>query len=159
MASLKQMFRRTFWKQDNLEESPGSFNAFSLKEFDIEGNFREVNKPDANLIGSRSAESINIHYPVIDLDNVEVFLVPSRTEGGYHLYINKAFSTGQYDVLLKGMVDSGLVEDGFYKSFQARGFTVVRKEGTFEPHSRTLAEKRKDNADKLEKFILRKRQK
>lgn len=103
--------------------------------------------PDQNAIGddsdadigeiypaTRSIEQANIvtsdighnfHYPVLDID-FEAFLVPSSTEGHYHLYLNKMVPWRKYKRVLKAMKEAGLIEDGFYRAAIKRGYTSTR---------------------------------
>lgn len=71
-------------------------------------------------------------YPAIDLD-VPCRLVPSRTPGHFHLYIDQAVDWDAYETLLLALVNCGLVQDGFAAASIDRGFTTLRTEGTFVP--------------------------
>lgn len=79
------------------------------------------------------------HFPCFDLD-FECRLVPSRSVGHWHLYLDQAVPADLYWKLLDVMAECGLVEPGWVRSGKARGFTSVRREGTFAPHSTTRDE-------------------
>lgn len=139
------MGERKQYQHDLLAEVPGSWIAESMVANDASGNFRQVSAGTGNLTASSTGPARgNKHLPCIDFDGVPMRLVPSRTEGGFHLYIDKEITGAQYDALLHGLARSGLIERGIYDAYQERGFTMVRTIGTFEPHSRTIAEKRKE---------------
>ena len=73
------------------------------------------------------SEATEYHAPVIDID-VPIQAIPSRTEGHYHLYIDRPMSPALYDDLLSVLVKCGLVERAFYDSYKAKGYTEVRVE-------------------------------
>ena len=82
---------------------------------------------EANLVGSKAEHqfSAEMHWPVIDID-VPIAAVPSKTEGHYHLYIEKAISWPHYMLLLTVMAQAGIVEWGYLNASIARGQTFVR---------------------------------
>lgn len=81
---------------------------------------------DANLVCSDVPFTDGkLHRPVIDLD-FECKLLPSATPGHYHLYLDRAVTTGQFDAVLIAMAEAGLVERGYASSFRNRGYTAVR---------------------------------
>ncbi len=65
------------------------------------------------------------HLPVLDLD-FPAKLVPSRTEGNWHLYLDRAVSWDKYQRLLLAMADAGLIERGYCDASIAKGYTAVR---------------------------------
>lgn len=74
---------------------------------------------EANLIGSlMEAEPPDrpdwetMHLPVIDID-YQAHLVPSRTPGHYHLYLERPISWGKYKNVLRALADAGLIERGY----------------------------------------------
>jgi hypothetical protein len=135
------MNAREEWQHDKLEETIGSFDMDTVDAEDMAGGFRRVAMGTGNLVSSKVAGKFNAHMPVIDFDDLEMRLVPSRTTGGWHLYIDKEVDARDYEDLLEALVSCGLIERGILQAFRFRGFTSVRKEGTFAPHSRTQGEK------------------
>lgn len=65
------------------------------------------------------------HKLVLDID-FPVKVVPSTTEGHFHLYIDKKMSKEAYFELVRAFVDAGIVEEGFLGASLERGFTGVR---------------------------------
>ncbi len=89
----------------------------------------ECSKAEANLISSESTllDEGNWHYPVIDLD-IPCRLVPSSTEGHFHLYIDHAVPKDEYIKMLRAMADAGVVQEFYAKAAEMRGATFVRPE-------------------------------
>lgn len=67
----------------------------------------------------------DLHAPAIDID-MECTLLPSSTEGHYHLYIDKPMSWANYEKLLTVMNDVGIVQDGFLKLARENKKTFLR---------------------------------
>lgn len=88
---------------------------------------RLVHKDDANLVSSKLRDS-NLHAPVLDIDFWSV-LLPSSTEGHYHLYLDKPMTWRTYRRLLRALAKAGVIERGYYKAAKARRATFVRKPG------------------------------
>lgn len=82
---------------------------------------------DAHLVTSRPdcGEECFVALPVIDLD-IPCRLIPSSTEGHFHLYIDKAVLIDDYWHLIDAMVEAGLVEPGYANASKARGYTAAR---------------------------------
>lgn len=66
------------------------------------------------------------HAPALDLD-VPAWLVPSRTEGHSHLYIDVPCTWKQYRKLLKALRDCGIIEPGYYNMALKRRATHLRR--------------------------------
>jgi hypothetical protein len=81
--------------------------------------YEECNLITSQLLGTK-------HLPVLDFD-FECRLVPSRTPGNYHLYINKEVEWDKYAKMLVAMRDAGVLQDGYVASALHRGYTGVRK--------------------------------
>lgn len=81
----------------------------------------------ANLVSSASSSLVDsdCHYPVLDID-FPVYVVPSTTEGHYHLYIHKEMSWPHYRRLLRALAECGILEIGYVQAAIARGYTAVR---------------------------------
>jgi hypothetical protein len=63
----------------------------------------------------------------------ELELVPSSTEGHFHLYGDHAFTWVEYSALLNAMVGAGIVGRGYNTASQERGFTALRRPGFPKP--------------------------
>lgn len=80
-------------------------------------------KEDANVVSSECANGK--HMPAIDLD-IPCRLVPSSTEGHFHLYIDKEIERENYWDILRALSDAGIVEQGFYELSVQRGASFLR---------------------------------
>lgn len=65
------------------------------------------------------------HKLVLDLD-IPAKLIPSSTEGHFHLYIDKEIPAAEYWDLVQAFVDAGLVEPGYQAASERRGYTSAR---------------------------------
>lgn len=104
----------------------------ALARVEFDADYSKDNTPEAEFVsGAEKANLITslasgrMHKPVIDLD-LPARLVPSSTEGHFHLYIDKKVPWEAYVRLLDAMRDAGLVEAGYVSASKARGFSAVR---------------------------------
>jgi len=105
------------------------------EEYFTEG-FEEIrtevdgDNPEANLLSSECTGEWNtgMHMPTLDMD-VPCTLIPSSTEGHFHLLIDVPMSWEQYTRLLDVMWEVGILQEGFVRLMTARGATFVRKPG------------------------------
>lgn len=67
----------------------------------------------------------NVHRPVLDID-FPVKLVPSSTEGHFHLYLDKEMPWSTYKNLLNALAAAGIIEKGYAAASIARGYSTVR---------------------------------
>ena len=67
----------------------------------------------------------DLHKPVLDLD-IPAVLLPSSTEGHFHLYIDKEMSWKSYKKLLTVLAEVGIIEEGYLRASVARKYTAVR---------------------------------
>jgi hypothetical protein len=74
------------------------------------------------------------HAPTLDID-YSAKLVPSSTEGHFHLYLDKEISWKDYKRVLKAMAKAGLIEEGY-------ATISIKRKGT---HLRLPWEKKKPN--------------
>jgi hypothetical protein len=81
----------------------------------------EANVISSLLTNGRHAPAIDIDYPV--------HVVPSRTRGHHHLYIDHELTWGDYKRLLRVMAEVGLVEIGYAESAIANGRSLLRVPG------------------------------
>jgi len=84
---------------------------------------------DANVVSSidpgTHPGSLAKHRPVLDLD-VPAFLVPSSTPGHSHLYLDVEMDDAIFWRLLEVLADAGVLEPGYVRACQSRGYTSVR---------------------------------
>ncbi|MFY1688195.1 hypothetical protein [Plantactinospora sp. WMMB782] len=104
----------------------------ALARVEFDADYNESSTPEAEFVADvekanliTSMVSGRMHKPVIDLD-LPARLVPSSTEGHFHLYIDQAVPWEAYVKLLEALADAGLVEPGYVRSSIARGFSAVR---------------------------------
>lgn len=75
----------------------------------------ECSEAEATVISSRLRTIEDLHAPALDLD-LPCRLLPSKTPGHFHLYIDVPMPWKRYRKLMKAMVKAQLVEEGFYKA-------------------------------------------
>ncbi|QXO13727.1 hypothetical protein SEA_DUMPTRUCK_75 [Gordonia phage DumpTruck] len=79
------------------------------------------------------------HKPILDID-FEAALVPSTTEGHYHLFLDKEMEWRDYEKLLRVLAEVGILEPGYVKAAQRRKATWVRAPWTKKPQATSEAE-------------------
>lgn len=106
----------------------GETPTYAVKERD---RYEVADIGDAELISSQAdGYRKHIHYPVLDLD-FGAQLVPSRTEGHFHLFLDKALHWEQYKQLLVALAHAGILEWGYVGASIERGASFARiNEGT-----------------------------
>lgn len=87
------------------------------------------NGKEANLFSSELADQEGMHAPTLDIDGMEVIVIPSTTPGNYHLYIDCPMTWEQYRNLLVAMMDAGILRQGFVGLSLARGASFLRQPG------------------------------
>ena len=65
------------------------------------------------------------HLPVLDLD-VPAVLIPSSTDGHWHLYLDVQVPDAAYWPMLEALATAGVLEGGYVGASKARGYTSVR---------------------------------
>lgn len=92
-------------------------------------DFSTGNLNFANLLTSEPADPFcreaGMHAPVIDLD-FPCELIPSSTEGHFHLVLDRLIPAEAYFTLLDAMAEAGLVEPGYAGSSRKRGYSAIR---------------------------------
>lgn len=78
---------------------------------------------EASLLTSEVGD--DRHVIALDLD-LPAALVPSTTEGHYHLYIDKELTWTEYKKLLLAMAEAGVIEDGYAMASIQRRATHLR---------------------------------
>ncbi len=98
---------------------------------------RSVKESDANLVSSRlSAEEWwytndeEAHAPALDIDNIEVTVKPSSTQGCYHLFIDKEMPWSDYALLLCVLGKVGILEPGYVEASLTRRASFLRHNTT-----------------------------
>lgn len=116
--------RRTLWYCEAVEVVDGEKIVIGPGGYE-EGSQDRVRATgeNANLIASALEDGR--HAPVLDID-FEARLVPSLTEGHYHLYLDRAMSWPRYRLLLWALKVAGVIEPGFYRASIARRMTMCR---------------------------------
>lgn len=89
-----------------------------------------------------------LHKVVVDID-MPARLVPSSTPGHFHLYIDHKMPWHQYLQLLDALVEAGIVEPGYVKAAERRGFTAVRLPWITKP---AIAVPREDGSEGIAEF-------
>jgi hypothetical protein len=87
-------------------------------------------KDMANLVGSLCSDGL--HRPVIDID-LPARLVPSSTEGHYHLYIDTPMELPVYLAMLDAMAAAGVVAHTWVEHVRERGMSTCRPEWVKKP--------------------------
>lgn len=87
----------------------------------------EATMADANIVTSRFGNGQARHVVVLDIDR-PAWLVRSSTPGHFHLYIDVPGGVPHetYMALLGTLADAGVVEYGYARASQARGFSSAR---------------------------------
>ena len=93
-------------------------------EYDGE-HVEEDDIAEAHIILSHDATELGTHRPVLDID-FPVHVVPSSTPGHFHLYLDKPMPWGKYRRLLSALESAGVIEKGYARVSEARGYTSVR---------------------------------
>lgn len=108
------------WKPIRSSYDDSAHDGMDRKEWEEKRPSLEF-KP--NLYISKTEDGT--HKPAIDLD-VDCKLVPSRTPGHWHLYIDKEMSWESYKSLLRVMANVGIIEKGYYEASVKEGCSALR---------------------------------
>jgi len=84
-----------------------------------------------------SVPDVEFHRPVLDLD-FDAALVPSSTEGHWHLYLDALMPWDDYAKLLTVMAEVGILEQGYVDASLARGYSSARLPGVMRPAPRKV---------------------
>jgi hypothetical protein len=68
------------------------------------------------------------HRPILDID-FPAMLIPSSTEGHYHLYLDLPMKWSAYEKLLSALAAAGIIEKGYYRASVERKATFLRLPG------------------------------
>jgi hypothetical protein len=80
--------------------------------------------PSAVLVSSELADS-DLHAPALDID-FPCRLVPSSTDGHFHLFIDVEMTWDDYERLLAVLADVGVIEPGYHRVSAERRATHLR---------------------------------
>lgn len=94
-------------------------------EYDPANNGEVSSLEEATIISSDLNDGSELHLPVIDID-LPIKVIPSSTEGHFHLYIDYPLGWDEYQSLLDVMAEVGLVQPGYVAAAKRRGHTDVR---------------------------------
>ncbi len=119
------MTQRLRYQVDNLntDRESGAVTVDDIRAEDAAGNLRV--SVDGNLIVSAIDETKATHLPIFDLD-VPHRLVPSRTPGHSHLYVEVEVPADKLRAVIVAMVDAGLMGPGNLAQFDVRQMMCAR---------------------------------
>lgn len=97
------------------------------QDYDKAVSYIPVDEDEAYMANATSSQvaGTSRHKLLIDVD-LPAQLIPSTTEGHFHLYIDKEIEAGKYFALLEALADAGIIEPGYLGASKARGFTALR---------------------------------
>lgn len=106
----------------HLENSPLSFQD---AEREAHRGTEVFDPMDAQVVTSETLANPFMHKVMIDIDH-PAMLIPSTTEGHFHLMIDVDVPWEKYVDMLDAMAEAGVVEAGFTKAARKRGFSTLR---------------------------------
>lgn len=119
---------RTYWRDDTIDNTPTSDEDI---HDDPETRY-PCDQEEANLVSSLCHDGM--HRPCIDID-LQCRLVPTSTEGHFHLYIEKEMSWETYAFLLQALSMVGVCGKKYVELALERKATYCRPEGVYKPKS------------------------
>jgi hypothetical protein len=129
---------RTLWYQADLDDPNNPGNCGGDYPLSAVISKRKpcvmTDEHQANLVSSLT--QTGLHAPVIDLD-LPARLVPSRTTGHSHLYIDHELIWTDYLDLLKALAQSGIVEPNYVAFTETRGMSFARLDPESRPPRRS----------------------
>lgn len=106
---------QTVEDMDSYDAHVGRYNTLDIEEAQV----------ITSLVANSPAGQMPNHKLIIDVD-LPAKLVPSSTEGHFHLYIDKEMSYEAWATLLYALAAAGIIEPGYMRACIARGFSAVR---------------------------------
>jgi hypothetical protein len=98
----------------------------TFTEYDAETErYATTDLTEAQVITSLIAGETEKHKLVLDID-LPAQLIPSTTEGHFHLYVDTVIEERKWEALLIALAEAGVIEPGYMRASIARGFTAVR---------------------------------
>lgn len=117
--------RRLYWSANVARSDEGR----ALEYTDPDDRKEVFRIEDANIIGSQSSLDQGArrdwHYPVLDID-FQAYLLPSKTPGHFHLYLEKAVPHDAYMALMKALADAQIIQRGYYEASKNQKQSFVR---------------------------------
>ena len=89
---------------------------------------RDWNETTLVLSKFHDAKFNEIHWPVLDLD-MPCHLIPSTSEGYFHLVIEHPMPWDDYAKLMRALGDAGLLEKYYVNKSIERGYSAIRRPG------------------------------
>lgn len=80
---------------------------------------------DLEFEDGTAVSDYNMHRPILDID-FGAALIPSSTEGHFHLYLDKPMTWKNYKRLLNVMSEVGVIEPGYARASIERGYSSTR---------------------------------
>lgn len=119
-----------------------------------EDEIRVLTTPDstelpANLLNSKVPGDPERHYLFLDLDIPHTYM-PSSTEGHGHLIIEKPMGFNNMMYLLRTLMNSGILQQGFVELTEKRGAAFLRH-----PNSKKPQKKEEDFDPLSDEFIAK----
>lgn len=116
------------------DKIPGTLNRVTMST-QLEGDSSQF-VPDRPLIPLASGKHNVVtslvptptglmHAPVLDID-IPHTLVPSSTPGKGHLYLDVLMTWEDYVDLLRILAKVGVIEPGYYRASERKGFSAAR---------------------------------
>lgn len=132
---------RSYWKVSTVLKERG----YSAKEV-------EVRTPapiaSADLVSSHVAGTKDMHAPCLDIDYAAE-LLPSSTQGHYHLFLNRQMPWRRYKKLLKALRKADIIEEGYYKMSMKRRGTFLRVPEVLKTSSSRTPDEVAESRDRL----------
>lgn len=98
---------------------------------------KKVAEDEGNIYSSQLAMDNNKHCPSLDIDFM-CELIPSSTDGHFHLYIDAPMSWDEYQELLHVLAKVGILQEGYVGASIKRGATFLRKPGVYKEEDEHL---------------------
>ena len=114
---MNRPLKRILYRQPKLDQDgPGQYKGEPVA-------VPFVHSFKANLVSSKLTDGR--HAPALDFD-VPARLIPSRTEGHSHLYIDVPMRWWKYKLLLRVLSFVGIIEPGYKRASIKHGFSALR---------------------------------
>ena len=85
----------------------------------------DLEEANVSLSLVKTLSSARRHKVLLDIDH-PAQLIPSSTEGHFHLYIDVEIDEEPYFAMLDALAKARVIQDGFALASRDRGFTALR---------------------------------